>query len=153
MIRRAHESDSPSILELWYEMSIYHQKIDAYFALSENSKEVYRQFLYSQLLSNDVAVFVYELNAKVVAYILVKMEYRPEVFKSRRTGFVQELSVAEGFQRRGVGQALLEKALMWFKEQGVREVSCHYSLQNSKSSEFWVKNGFQISTVTGTRYL
>ena len=153
MIRQATELDIHRIVELWYEMSVYHEQIDSYFKLAPDGKSVYRNFLSSHIGARDVALFVAEDEGVVKGYVMVKVEIRPAVFLSQRTGFIQELAVTEDFQRMGVGQELLTKALTWLKEQGISEVSCHYSLDNPKSSKFWSEAGFKVTTVTGTIHL
>ncbi|MCB0408038.1 MAG: GNAT family N-acetyltransferase [Bdellovibrionales bacterium] len=152
LIRLAKQYDLDKIVELWYEMSVFHEKIDSYFQLSSDCKRRYQEILFQHINNSESAIFVYERNQNLLGYIFIKIELRASVFATRRTGFIQELSVTEKERRLGIGQQLLTVAMKWFENQSIAEVSCHFSPQNSYSSEFWKKNGFSPKLTTATYF-
>ena len=67
---------------------------------------------------------VAEEAGRVVGFVWVRLHRAPPlpVFRPRRYAEIDTLGVTEAARRRGVGQALVERAHGWAREQGVTEV-------------------------------
>ncbi|MGE0173123.1 MAG: GNAT family N-acetyltransferase [Oligoflexales bacterium] len=57
--------------------------------------------------------------------------------------FIEMLVVSADFQKRGIGQALLEHAETWSKERTIREIRLTVYHQNDGARTFYSRNGFE----------
>lgn len=56
---------------------------------------------------------------------------------------ILNVAVAAGRTRRGIGQALLEAALTWLREQGVAQISLEVATANIPARNLYAKGGLQ----------
>lgn len=61
-----------------------------------------------------------------------------------RRGFIHHMAVGEAFRRRGVGAALLERALDALKAEGIKKVALLVFRYNEAGNAFWEKMGFSL---------
>ncbi len=59
-----------------------------------------------------------------------------------RRGFIYHLAVAETWQRRGIGSALLQAALQALRAEGIHKAALVVMAHNLKGNAFWEKVGF-----------
>ena len=59
-----------------------------------------------------------------------------------RRGFIYHLAVAETWQRRGIGSALLQAALQALRAEGIHKAALLVMTRNLKGNAFWEKVGF-----------
>ena len=59
-----------------------------------------------------------------------------------RRGFIHHMAVAEGFRKRGVGRALVERALSALEAEGIHKVALLVFKTNEAGNAFWEKLGF-----------
>lgn len=62
-----------------------------------------------------------------------------------RNGYINRLYTHKDFQKMGIATSLFEKALLWARENGIRELS----LDSSKTAEgFYLKMGFEKTGIS-----
>ncbi len=61
-----------------------------------------------------------------------------------RRGFIHHMAVGEAFRRRGVGAALLERALDALRAEGITKVALLVFRYNEAGNAFWEKMGFSL---------
>ncbi len=61
-----------------------------------------------------------------------------------RRGFIHHMAVGEAFRRRGVGAALLERALDALGAEGITKVALLVFRYNEAGNAFWEKMGFSL---------
>ena len=59
-----------------------------------------------------------------------------------RRGYIHHMAVAEELQRRGIGQALLGRAMEALGRKGINKVALVVFARNQKGNAFWEKQGF-----------
>ena len=59
-----------------------------------------------------------------------------------RRAYVYHMAVAEAYRRRGIGEALLERALEALSREGISKAALLVFATNEKGNAFWEKNGF-----------
>jgi ribosomal protein S18 acetylase RimI-like enzyme len=59
-----------------------------------------------------------------------------------RRAYVYHMAVAEAYRRRGIGEALLERALDALSREGISKAALLVFATNEKGNAFWEKNGF-----------
>lgn len=106
------------------------------WAQSEKGKAYFTNLLND---SNDVC-FVAEDGDKLVGYIAAS----PKPIAHRKSKYIEieNLGVAQAYQRKGVGSLLMEKCLEWAKERGYEKVYLSSYFANTQAIDFYKKNGF-----------
>jgi len=81
--------------------------------------------------------FVAEENGRVVGYVAGEV--------GREIGVIEDIAVAEAFQRRGIGSALMRKELEALKTKGARIAIVEVHYKNASAIPFYYQFGFRIS--------
>jgi ribosomal protein S18 acetylase RimI-like enzyme len=67
-------------------------------------------------------------------------------------GYINIISVDEGFRRMGVGKLLLDSAEGWFRSRGIKSAEAAVTNSNGPSADFFRKHGYMGKrTVFGKR--
>ena len=110
-----------------------------------NPEEGYAWFLGEQLNADDGVVFVAEggETGEVLGYAYAGLE--PRSWKELRdaAGFVHDVAVDPVARRSGVGNALLEAAIGWLREQGAPRVMLWTATQNHDAHRVFARLGFR----------
>jgi ribosomal protein S18 acetylase RimI-like enzyme len=93
-------------------------------------------------IDDDVAahpqgVFVAEAGGDVVGYITSRADDESKV------GWIPNLSVLPRMQGQGIGRALMERCLAYFRDAGMRLAKIETLMQNDVGSTFYPSVGFQ----------
>lgn len=59
-------------------------------------------------------------------------------------GEIVLIGIRKGFRGKGIGTALVEKAMEWFRVQGLVAVSVRTQMKNTEAMNFYLKLGFEI---------
>jgi RimJ/RimL family protein N-acetyltransferase len=98
-----------------------------------------RRYLRAVRRSRDAAVFVAEAEDGIVGRLSIARDSHPA---SRHVADLG-LMVAASHRRRGVGTALLDAAVTWARENGVRKVELHVFPHNEGAIALYEKYGFR----------
>jgi RimJ/RimL family protein N-acetyltransferase len=98
-----------------------------------------RRYLRTVRRSRDAAVFVAETPAGIVGRLSVARDSHPA---SRHVADLG-LMVAASHRRRGIGTALLDAAVAWARETGVRKLELHVFPHNEAAIALYEKYGFR----------
>jgi RimJ/RimL family protein N-acetyltransferase len=98
-----------------------------------------RRYLRTVRRSHDAAVFVAEAGDEIVGRLSVARDSHPA---SRHVADVG-LMVAASHRRRGVGTALLDAAVAWARQTGVRKLELHVFPHNEAAIALYEKFGFR----------
>jgi len=82
-------------------------------------------------------IFVAEADGQVVGFVTTRLLPR------YRTGCIANIAVSKGFQGRGIGKALIDRALAYFREQGLEFARIETLDQNETGKYLYPKLGFQ----------
>ena len=98
-----------------------------------------RRYLRALKRHPDAAVFVAEDDGAVVARLSVARDPHQS---SRHVAHLG-LMVAAGYRRRGIGRALLEQAVAWARDAGVRKLELHVFPWNEPAIRLYEQFGFK----------
>lgn len=147
LIRRAEPRDIAAVGELGAALMRTHYAFDPQRFIApgdgNDASEGYAQFLGSQLAEDDAAVFVAEREGKIVGYVYAGIE--PLSWKELRDecGFVHDLLVTEEARGMGTGEALLDRAVAWLRDQGMPRVVLWTSTSNSGARRLFERRSFR----------
>lgn len=136
--------DIARVVALWLESVRYHCKSDERFTPSEDATRHYYDYLNNALSRHDHRLRVARDGHEFLGFCLSQYNAPNPIFPHGPVGFLADLAVTEDAKRHGIGQALTEDALGWFKRNGVRTVHVTVSVYNKAAQHFWrEKMGFQ----------
>ena len=155
LIRRADAHDVPYLGELGTALMRAHYAFDAQRFMEPDSGDHagYSQFLGSLLDEEGAIVLVAERQRKIVGYVYAGIE--PLSWKELRDecGFIHDLLVSDAARGGGIGEALLEAAVEWLREQGMPRVILWTAAPNGRARRLFERHGFRPTMIEMTREL
>lgn len=136
-IRRAEPSDAAALCRLAEEVG---REPGGWLLTTEMWRAVSdeRRYLRAARRHADAAVFVVENEGEIVGRLSLARDPHPA---SRHVADLG-LMVAAGYRRRGIGRALLERAVAWAHESGVRKLELHVFPWNRPALALYESFGF-----------
>jgi ribosomal protein S18 acetylase RimI-like enzyme len=152
-IRKAQESDLPILGKLGASLVRTHYAFDPqrFIPPQPGLEEGYAWFLGNQMRESDAVIFVAEHSGSVVGYVYGEIE--PYSWKELRepAGFIHDVVVNEADQHSGIGAALVEAAVQWFRDHGVPRVILWTAEQNGGAQRLFERLGFRRTMIEMTR--
>jgi GNAT superfamily N-acetyltransferase len=155
LIRRAQESDLPSLGRLGAQLIRVHHSFDRerFMAPGSDPEGGYARFLGTQLADEDVAILVAERAGQVAGYVYAAIEPRSWKELREEAGFVHDVVVDERFRRAGIATALVEAVAAWFGSRGVPRIVLWTADRNEAAHRLFARLGFRRTMVEMTREL
>jgi ribosomal protein S18 acetylase RimI-like enzyme len=141
-IRRARSSDIDAVVELWIAMMQEHEHFEPHLKLSPNASQEYHNYATFHVLNRDSVLVVAEHKREIIGYCLAYRTKNLPMFMPEYYGYLSDLAVKAGHQRKGIGASLLKRVLDWMRQHGVRNMQLQVYEQNNKGKEFWKKQDF-----------
>lgn len=142
-IRTCKKEDLKEIKKIFLEFIEIHKSKDPIFTKIKKAPEMFGDFLTENMQKDSSCVYVAEKNGKIAGYALAYIQERPPLYVKTIYGYVDNIGVAEKFQRQGVGEALFLEIKNWFKSKEIDRLELFVHVQNEKSTSFWKKMGFK----------
>src|SRR5689334_10133441 len=151
-IRRADARDADTLGKLGAALMQTHYAFDTrrFLEPGEGAEAGYARFLVSQLRDKDSIVMVAERDGEVVGYVYAAIE--PLSWKELRDecGFIHDLLVTDSARKSGVGEALLNAAIDWLREQDMPRVVLGTAAQNDQARRLFERRGFRATMIEMT---
>jgi len=132
----------PEIIEIWTEFMDYNANIDAYDTRSEDGQTYMERYLKDAINSNDILLLVALEDSHAVAYSICTINNRLPIFRNRVYGLITDMAIRESYQRKGIGEQMLNKMIEWCKLKGVDRIETSVVVKNTQGNSFWKKQGF-----------
>jgi len=147
-IRPAEPGDAKPLVELAGEVG---GEEGAWLLTTEASRSIAeeRRYLRAVRRHPDAAVFVVEDGERIVARLSLARDIHPA---SRHVADLG-LMVAASHRRRGVGRALLDQAVAWAEDSGVRKLELHVFSWNEPAIALYESFGFECEGLRRGHYL
>ena len=143
MIREANTDDIPSIVDLWEEMMNFHIQKSSIYDIKPDARQIYEFYLKKTLKSHESTVIIYEIENKIIGYLMAEQSQLPPVYKEDTIGTIVEICITEKYRGRGIGEKLVEKIEKWFISNDIYTIECVISDFNEISKGFWFKNRYK----------
>jgi len=142
-IREATQADLPDIVDLWKSIMDFHRDLDSFFARSQNGHRNFLNWVTKEMGSDNSELFIAEAEGKIMGYIKIQISDYPPVFEKEKYGMISDAIVNEKYRRKGIGEALFNRAMVWFKEKNIDRVELRVANINPVAQGFWKKMGFR----------
>ena len=106
---------------------------------SARAKECWMRYIHADMTADDAVVFKAVMpTGEIIGFTVAEIqEDGAEPF-----GMVCDVLVDESLRCGGVGTALLQAALAWFKEMGIVDIYLESGLDNHAAHEYFMRRGF-----------
>jgi len=138
VIRRAEPGDAPQLVALGNAIG---REPEGWLITSEGWRGVNDERRYLRALKRypHAAVFVAERDGRIVGRLSVARDQHPASYHVADVG----LMVAAGARRRGIGTALLERAIEWARTSDIRKLELHVFPHNEPAIRLYERFGFE----------
>ena len=104
-----------------------------------------RNFILDLITDESVGLFVAEREAQLVGLVHIVIRDTPDIpiLVPRRYAVIDNLVVKEGFQRVGIGRALMDKAHNWAIAKGAKLVELNVYDFNEAALAFYERLGYK----------
>ena len=106
---------------------------------SVRARECWMRYIHADMTADDAAVFkAVSTTGDIIGFTVAEIqEDGAEPF-----GMVCDVLVDESLRCGGVGTALLQTALSWFREMGIKDIYLESGLNNHAAHEYFMRRGF-----------
>ena len=106
---------------------------------SARAKECWMRYIHGDMTADDAAVFkAVSTTGDIIGFTVAEIqEAGADPF-----GMVCDVLVDESLRCGGVGTALLQTALGWFREMGIKDIYLESGLNNHAAHEYFMRRGF-----------
>jgi ribosomal-protein-alanine N-acetyltransferase len=87
-------------------------------------------------------MFVWENGKDVVGWSWLKV-HENEFFREGVFGEVNEIYIVPRWRRKGLGRSMMEHALGWMRDKGIRTVRVETATSNEAALKFYKEYGFK----------
>jgi GNAT superfamily N-acetyltransferase len=148
-VRPAQASDLDRLVEL---MQALQDHIEAanrdLWRMTDRARTGLKGQLHSRLTASNACVLVAVHDKDGVVGAIFGRVVTNNRYTPARAGLVDQIVVAEGHRRMGVGTRLMADLCRFFSQQGVEDLSLRYVVGNEEAAHFWEALGFAARIVT-----
>jgi ribosomal protein S18 acetylase RimI-like enzyme len=138
----AEERYVPEIVDLWEEFARFHEPFDPRYPMRDGVRSGYEIHMREEMAKDDTRVLIALDKDEVIGYAMAMIR-KSIPWKRERYGYIEEMAVTSAYRRRGIGSALLEAVLTWFRSEKLDMVELTVAVKNQIGYSFWKKHGFK----------
>lgn len=148
-IRAAVPSDLDAVLSLLRQLDEAHVALEPSLLQPFSEPPRPSDWLLTRFADPNEACFVAEVSGRVVGFVWSKSQSPPAIpaFIQKPLQIVGDVVVEAPLRGRGIGRALVERALDWGRARGLLQVQLTVFAQNSEARGFYDKLGFRPLSV------
>jgi RimJ/RimL family protein N-acetyltransferase len=137
-IRKADPGDAAALVELGSKVG---REPEGWLITANGWRSTTEERRYLRALRRypHAAVFAETEDGRVVARLSIARDQHPASYHVADLGMM----VAAAYRRQGIGRALLEKAVEWAREAGVRKLELHVFPHNEPAIRMYESYGFE----------
>ena len=155
LVRRAQTSDLPSLGKLGALLVEAHHEFDPrrFLAATRGTAAGYASFLSTKLKDPDTAIFIAEVNTKVIGYAYAAVQGYDYQSLRGPAGVLHDLIVDPQYRNRGIGELLIKAAVEYLKARGAPRIVLSTAEGNRAAQRLFTRMGFRRTMVEMTREL
>ena len=145
-IRNTNQKDFKELFELVMENMKYHMKLTKlnWEPISKIRKAELSE-LRKDFKNSKTKIFVSEVEGKIVGYVNCSLQEKNPYTKTKKKGEINDLFVLEKYRKQGIGKALINETISFFKSNNVKNISISVNSNNIPTLKVYEKFGFKES--------
>jgi ribosomal protein S18 acetylase RimI-like enzyme len=145
-VRTARAADLDALAGMWEQLATYHVELGGpEYRLARGWKAAWQRFTRSHIRRKDRLCLAAEIDGITVGFLLAAILQRPKVFEHRTYGHIYDVFVDAAHRNRGIGEALVNAAVDWFRARRINRVELYTHARNALGLRFWRKMGFETT--------
>lgn len=127
-------------------MEAFHTKFDKRFYAKESRAShlrMARKYFAKLMAAPRVILLVAEEQGMIVGFLHASIVDRPPIYRLKKQGVIDELTVSRAFRRRGAGARLLEAAHRELRGRGAAMTLLDVDAKNVGARRFYSKAGYR----------
>lgn len=153
IIRKAKIKDIPQTVKHSIDLNKEHEKFDKYFELKNKVVKIIKEFHTKNIFSSRSLFLVAEDNDIIIAYVIVKIDKRPPVYKIKEMGYVLAIYVDKKYRKKGISKKFFEIIIPWFKKKKIKYIELQVHPKNIAGVKVWKKHKFKTFLLTQRKRL
>lgn len=141
-VRTARMQDLDLVAALWSAITRHHEPLDPLFRMRPDAASELRELLASLQRDPDCEIFVWDEAGDLPGMCIVRIDHAPPILEEVERAEISDLGVRRDHRRRGIAGALVERAMRWVEESGIRRVEIQVARGNVEGQAFWRAKGF-----------
>lgn len=133
----------PQMVELWKDFIDYHTEFDPLFTRRAEGHLKFKEFVEELLEKDEALVLVALSDGKVAAQAIAMIAEYPPIYQIDKYGKLLYWMVKNEFRRQGIGERMLKRMKLWFKEKSIDRIELSVAARNEIGCSFWKKHGFR----------
>jgi len=142
-IRKANIIDIESLIELRLENAEYHANLLQY-ELKADYADFFKTHTENCFNNEDCNIIIALVGDKVIGYIIGFINQKHPIFDIGMEGLIDDFYISSSFQKKGYGNNLYDKLLIWFNHNNIEYINLNVYDKNLKGMKFWNKQNFKI---------
>lgn len=144
-IQKGELKHKDRILGCWRLMMEEHKNYSPLFRVTKDSDSKYLNYLVGSLKSDNViyGIAIATDTSDIMGYIRSSIVNRAPIFQFSRIGMINEIFIMNQFRNSGLGTALVNWTIPWFRERKVEYLEIEVAAQNIQGIRFWQKHEFK----------
>ena len=144
-IRIAESSDVSEIQRLYQQLDRHHADILPMVFQPVDSDVRADDVILNWINRDDAVYLLAEMSGKVIGFLHLKRAAHPNfpVFRKHEYARIEDAIIDKSYRGRGIGKMLLNAAVKWVKDQGIKHIQLLVWQENAAAVEFYLNQGFK----------
>jgi ribosomal protein S18 acetylase RimI-like enzyme len=117
------------------------------YRLKNDYEEILSRYIKGRIYSKNDAIFIAELNGKLVGHMIISIKKSHPIFEMDKYGRINTVYIEEKFRGKSISSKLKDEAFKWFKKKDINRVSLNVFPDNEKGINTYKKWGFSTSLI------
>lgn len=136
-IKAATKKDFNTVIELDEELCLYERKFDPFI----KTGKVERKSVRESLNLRNTKAFIATERKDTLGFIMGYIERKP--FYAVNRGYICDIYIEKKYRHKGIGEALMEHMLNWFKKRRINDIELNVYSKNIKALKIYKHLGFK----------
>ena len=150
-VRVARMQETDRVASLWALITEHHAGLDALFRMrpGPEAEGELRELLRALARDPDAVILVYEeasggddAGGSIQGLCIVRIDHAPAILEETERAEITDLGVRPAARRRGIARQLVQEAMGWARDRGVRRVEIQVATGNVEGQAFWRAMGY-----------
>jgi ribosomal protein S18 acetylase RimI-like enzyme len=143
-VRPANLADAERIAELRLALLAHHKTNAIYSRMRRDARSRAVELTKEQLASDNQIVFVATNNARIVGMLRCTDQRGHRLLRPARYALIATVYVEPSARREGVLRSLMDAAIAWSRERGLKEMRLQNAIDNPLAIATWEALGFRV---------